>query len=351
MSFRYIGSKARLAEELIKYIGSPSTQGRRFVDVFCGTGAVAETAYRHGWDVWVNDSLHSAATMATARIAEGKQVGFEKIGGYIAAQAALNSIAPVHGFLWREYSPASVAFCGIERRYFTEENAAKLDAMRAAVAGWEQDGMIGELERTVLVADILSATNRSANIAGTYGCFLSKWQNQAKEPVQLRVRTFGSATGSVKTTVADVFSVQLEATDVAYLDPPYTKRQYASYYHILETITLHDNPSVEGVCGLRPWKDKASPFCYKTKAFQALVTLIESLAAHRVLLSYSNEGHIKLNDLIERLTLSGEVELIPLLSIGRYRPNQAASGNGDAVTEYLVTYKKRTCQQKKVGDL
>jgi adenine-specific DNA-methyltransferase len=289
--------------------------------------------------------------MATARIAESKQVGFESVGGYAAAQAALNSIAPMNGFLWREYSPASVATCGIERRYFTEENAAKLDAMRAAVDAWEKEGLISELERIVLVADILSATNRSANIAGTYGCFLSKWQSKAKELVQLRPRTFGSATGSVITTVADVFSVQLEETDVAYLDPPYTKRQYASYYHILETITLHDNPLVAGVCGLRPWKDKASPFCYKTKALQALVTLIESLTANRVLLSYRNEGHIKLNELIERLSVSGDVELIPLLSIGRYRPNQTASRNGDAVTEYLVTYKKRTCPPKKIGNL
>lgn len=81
MTFRYIGSKARLAEELLRHIGAPSTQERRFVDVFCGTGAVAEAAYRHGWDVWVNDSLHSAATMATARISEGMQLGFENIGG------------------------------------------------------------------------------------------------------------------------------------------------------------------------------------------------------------------------------------------------------------------------------
>lgn len=349
MTFRYIGSKARLAGELLSHIGGPSAHERRFVDLFCGTGAVAEAAFHRGWDVWVNDNLHSATTMATARIAERKNVTFEAVGGYATALSLLNNAIPIQGFFWREYSPASVSFCGRERRYFTEENAGKLDAMRSTIAAWERRGLISELERTVLIADLLSATNRAANIAGTYGCFLAKWQKQAKEPVRVLPRTFGNtACGAIKVTVSDVFDVALQETDVVYLDPPYTKRQYASYYHILETLTLHDEPVVEGVCGLRPWKDKASPFSYKTKALNALVTLIEGLSAHRVLLSYSNEGHVQMDELVERLSLSGDVNLIPLLSIGRYRPNQTASSNGETVTEYLVTYMKRSLQLKKV---
>ncbi|MFR7732930.1 MAG: DNA adenine methylase [Collinsella sp.] len=34
---------------------------------------------------------------------------------------------------------------------------------------------------------------------------------------------------------------------IVYLDPPYTKRQCASYCHIPETIAYHDEPAVEGV--------------------------------------------------------------------------------------------------------
>jgi adenine-specific DNA-methyltransferase len=350
MTFRYIGSKARLADNLLSHIGTPSREETRFVDVFCGTGAVAEAASRNGWNVWVNDNLHSAAAMAVARIVTSQQVQFLKLGGYVSAVTRLNEVDPIQGFLWREYSPASIGFCGIERRYFTEDNAAKLDAMRSTVAAWESRGFIDAIERTVLVADLLSATNRAANIAGTYGCFLSKWQNQAKAAVQVLPRKFSAASGNVESTVADVFSLELRDTDIAYLDPPYSKRQYASYYHILETLTLNDEPVVEGVCGLRPWRDKASPFCYKIKALNALATLIEGLAANRVLLSYSNEGHIQMDDLIQRLSQSGEVKLTPLLSVGRYRPNVTASGNGDTVTEYLVSYRKHAVQARKVSN-
>jgi adenine-specific DNA methylase len=93
-------------------------------------------------------------------------------------------------------------------------------------------------------------------------------------------------------TTEDVFAIKSRPNDVIYLDPPYTKRQYASYYHVLETITLGDNPGVEGVAGLRPWKSRASVFCYKAKALQALVKLASSQGANRVLISYSEElGH------------------------------------------------------------
>ena len=58
-----------------------------------------------------------------------------------------------------------------------------------------------------------------------------------------------------------------------------TKTTYSSYYHLLETITLGDRPQVEGVSGLRPWRDKASPYCYKAHALKALRGLIAGMAS------------------------------------------------------------------------
>ena len=146
----------------------------------------------------------------------------------------------------------------------------------------------------------------------------------------------------MKATVEDVFSVQVQENDVVYLDPPYTKRQYASYYHILETIALNDEPEVQGVCGLRPWKEKASPFCYKRRALSALINLIEQLPANCILLSYSDEGHVDLGALADALAVNGKLDVIPLKEIGRYRPNKTASANGSAVKEYLIRYTRNT---------
>lgn len=78
MTFRYIGSKARVVEAIAKRIGPPSGRGR-FVDLFCGTGVVAEAAATLGWDVHLNDHLQSSVVMAAARLITPAQAKFAKL--------------------------------------------------------------------------------------------------------------------------------------------------------------------------------------------------------------------------------------------------------------------------------
>nr|WKF58029.1 Modification methylase FokI [Paraburkholderia busanensis] len=339
MSFRYIGSKSRLVSQIATFIGPP-TEGGFFVDAFCGTGVVAEAAAELGWNVRINDHLHSAVISAGARLICEKQAAFKKLGGYGNAIAALNAAKPTHGFIWSAYSPASFDSCGIERRYFSEENAARIDSMRALIAGWKAAGHLDEMEERLLIADLFAALNRVANIAGTFGCFLSKWTNQSLERIAMRCRVLKAAGVCVQTTVGDVFDVPNSARDLVYLDPPYTKRQYASYYHILETVALGDAPTIEGVAGLRPWRDRASDFCYKVRALKTLANLVHNLNAQKVLLSYSSEGHISMNDMQVELAKIGKSTMHPLGAIGRYRPNKVASSTASDVNEFLVVVER-----------
>lgn len=343
MSFRYIGSKSRLISQIAGYIGPPE-HGSFFVDGFCGTGVVAEAAAELGWNVRINDSLRSAVISAGARLISADQAVFKKLGGYSKAIAKLNAAKPKHGFMWREYSPASMDTCGLERRYFTQDNAARIDAMRALIGEWVEAGDVDEVEERLLIADLFGALNRVANIAGTFGCFLSKWTNQSQEKIAMRCRELKESGVRVEATVGDVFDVPNSARDLVYLDPPYTKRQYASYYHILETVALDDEPHVEGVAGLRPWKDLASDFCYKTRALKTLSRLVHSLRAQKVLLSYSSEGHICLQDMRAELSKIGTFTMHPLGAIGRYRPNKVASSAASDVNEFLVVVDRPVVQ-------
>ena len=340
MTFRYIGSKARIVEAICKQIGMPYGSGR-FVDLFCGTGVVAESAARLGWDIHLNDHLHCAVTMAAGRLITQGQASFERLGGYAASIETLNQLPPCYGFIHREYSPSSVEHAGLERRYFSIENAARIDAIRHHIEKWSKDGLINDSEKILLIADLLSATNRVANIAGTYGCFLSKWQNQALEPIALRPRNLFIGKTRVTVSVSDAKDCAVYPDDLVYIDPPYTKRQYASYYHILETITLGDEPVVEGVAGLRPWREKASDFCYRTRALSAFTQLVHSLEAQHLLISYSDDAHIDIDALTDALGQFGEVVPIQLMKIGRYRPNRTASAAAASVSEYLIQLNRK----------
>jgi adenine-specific DNA-methyltransferase len=339
MSFRYIGSKARVVAQIAEHLSL--REGRFFVDAFCGTGAVAEKAAELGWSIRLNDHLASATTMAKARLLSVADVSFEYLGGYEAAIEILNQAMPRKGFVWSEYSPASTTKIGLERRYFTEENAARIDGIRLQIGEWRAERQITEDEESLLIGDLLGAVNRVANIAGTYGCFLAKWTPQAAEPLVLRARSLKPRSTAIEVSNVDASEVRVDANDLVYLDPPYTKRQYASYYHILETVALGDTPVVEGVAGLRPWKNLASDYCYKVRALGTLCKLVARIPVHRILLSYSNEGHVDLDQLMRQLDQIGDVEMYELASVGRYRPNRQASAARSSVKEFLIVIEKQ----------
>jgi adenine-specific DNA-methyltransferase len=160
----------------------------------------------------------------------------------------------------------------------------------------------------------------------------------------MRCRELKAVGVRVEATVGDVFDVPNDEQDLVYLDPPYTKRQYASYYHILETVALGDEPVVEGVAGLRPWRDRASDFCYKTRALKTLSGLVQSLKSQKVLLSYSSEGHISMQALKAELSKIGNSSMYPLGAIGRYRPNKIASSTASDVNEFLVVVERTLMQ-------
>lgn len=342
MTFRYLGSKSRLADPLSQLIGAPDRDDARFIDAFAGTGAVAEIAASNGWSVQINDALPSAIVMSTARLLSDGEVTFANLGGYSKAVDRLNAIEAKAGYFHRTYSPASEGFdaAGVKRMYLTERNASRLDAMRDQIADWKADAQINDDEECLLLADLISAVNRVANIAGTYGCYLSKWQANSQRLLEMTARTLRPNPVDRQSRVGNAEELRVQKQDLVYLDPPYTKRQYASYYHILDSIVLDDQPSVEGVSGLRPWQAKASTFCYKRRALDALIDLMAGIGSSRILLSYSSEGHIDLDDLVEALSEMGDFDIHAIDGVGRYRPNVVASARGDAVTEYIVDFRR-----------
>lgn len=338
---RYIGSKARIVDQILELIGPPEEGDGFFVDAFSGTGVVGARASELGWPVRFNDHLLSAVIISSARLLSSDAVPFKRLGGYAGAIDRLNSLTPRHGFVWREYSPASIRNgTSVERKYFTEENAAKLDAARTAIEEWAVEGLVNDDEKLLLIADVLSAANSVANIAGTYGCFMRTWLDGASKPVVFTPRQLRGTSAPFEVYNVEVVDVPIAENDVAYFDPPYTKRHYAAYYHILETIAHGDEPVVEGITGLRPWQSKASDFCYKTRALGAITSLVEQTPARRIYLSYSSEGHVHRNDLEHALDSLGHVAFHEIADIGRYRPNQAATEAASHVSEFLVELEK-----------
>jgi len=342
MSIEYLGNKSRLLDFVVR----PIVRARvgSVADLFCGTASVSRALSAEGIRIVANDHMTLCATLAEATLLTARRPSFSGLSGviavrtgqsgYDAALAALNSAKPRAGYFHRTYSPASAA-AGVKRMYLTEANAAKIDAVRAKIEHWTP--LLSRGERALLLRDLVVAVSRISNTAGTYGCYLKQWKPRSLQPLLLQqsgwtsmaVRRSGH---QVHCQEASDALAQADV-DALYLDPPYTKRQYAAYYHLLETLVRDDRPVVSGSTGLPRWQDRASEFCYRRRAPQALDGLIAHADVPHIFLSYSDEGQIPHALVLEILRSRGRV-IWWERKLARYRSNSKASVRG-SVTERL----------------
>ncbi len=347
MAFRFLGNKAKLIPEILSEIELVAPNGRRstVVDLFCGTGGVSLSLRKAGYKVIANDILLSCVTHARAQLLTRDEPQFSNLlnndkalssvqsaflfdSPYHRVLTYLNMMDGMEGFFFNEYSPSGSPINGAPpRKYFTPPNAMKIDAIRSIINNWIDNNIISEMEAFVLLHNLMLATNRVANTAGTYGYFLADWTESAKTEITLRPSVFIDSPTDHRVIQGNAASVASKlAADVFYLDPPYTKRQYAAYYHILETIAYRDEPDLVGKSGLRPWEDRSSDFCYKNRALAALTEVLNNLDTNFAIISYSTDGHITHEEMMDLLHKYGQVNQREI-STSRYKSKQGVSDN------------------------
>ena len=350
MAIEYIGNKAQLIDRIWRAMrGHLREETKGFADLFCGTASVSHFMRARGFRVTANDSLLLCATFAEAALlteippifaglADAGLLEGAAHSRYAELLRILNGLPPVEGFMFRTYSPASLDHGASEARmYFTKKNGGKLDAMRRQIAQWRPH--MTTAEHAFLLVDLVKAANRVSNIAGTYGCYLKDWKSRALHPVEVTESqlSFNGPRGEVFRQDALDLAAQVDA-EVIYADPPYTKRQYAAYYHLLETLVAGDEPEVTGSTGLRPWAHAASDFCYRRKAPGALHNLVRNLrGSPDFFLSYNEDGQIHHGEIIEILGERGKVT-VHEFALRRYKSSNLTH-KGRQVTERLYHVK------------
>lgn len=289
---RYIGSKERLLafieHTLRSRVGKASGCAG---DVFCGTAAVSRMLKNLGYKVLANDNLRLGYVFAQAALnvntepqfgrliksgeVSNKRKSSPDISPYDQVLTRLNSLPSREGFFFREYAPGGENRAGLARGYFSDRNAMHIDAIRGVLKRWHKELLLTDIEHCLLLADLMIAANKVANIAGTYGCFMKKWDQRAARPLLIERSVISPGRKAHEVQCGDAATlVEKRKFDVLYLDPPYTWRHYGAYYHILETIAHGDDPVVDGVTGLRPWKDTRSRFCDRGEAASALRDMV-----------------------------------------------------------------------------
>lgn len=327
---RYIGSKANLIPfiaDVIQTLNHAAGAKKSLGDAFAGTAAVAKHFKRRGFRIISSDIMRYSYVFQRAYIKTNAYPPFERlfaavdIPHYVPEEqlalpssraanaihlrrvvAYLNHLPRRAGFMFDNYCPDGSA----ARMYFSTANALKIDAARQMVEDWRADKLIDETEYFLLVCAVVEAVPFVSNISGTYGAYLKEWDPRALKPIVFKAPKiiFSQQEHEVYQLDANEL-VKNMACDILYLDPPYNSRQYATNYHILETVAAWDTPDVYGVTGLRPYEHQKSAYCMRGQATAAFADLITRARCHYILLSYNNEGLIPEDDIMRIMSARG----------------------------------------------
>lgn len=338
---RYIGSKANLLKNIESCISQNiHTKQKSFCDIFSGTGVVARY-FKPQYEIISNDVLYFSYLIQKSLIENNKIPTFSKLKSEIENPFIyLENAEPpnVLRFVEENYSPSGKA----GRMYFTAENARRIDFIRTTIEQWKNDKKLSETEYYYLLTSLIEAVPSVSNITGTYGAYLKNWDKRAFKKIELPQFSVENNNRQNKAFNEDVFTLEKHISgDILYIDPPYNSRQYASNYHVLETIARYDNPVLTGVTGMRPYQNQKSVFCSKTEVNDAFVQLVKNADFSHIIMSYSSQG-LMTADFIEKTLKDNGISTTFTLQKIPYRKYKSKIYDESEVCEYLFYIQKKS---------
>lgn len=266
---RYLGSKQKMLGFIDSVVKNNTTKVKIVADIFGGTGVVADMFNKQGKRVIVNDILTSNYISYQTWFGN-ELVDEKKIKRKIEE---LNQLTGISGYVSENFG----------NRYFSIENAEKIDAIREAIEEYEE---LNDREKSFLLTSLLYAMDKVANTVGHFDAY--RKQMDSLKPILLKVPEFNeNSKNELYNEDANKLVRKIKA-DLVYIDTPYNSRGYESAYHVLENVMDWKKPAVEGVTMKAVNRSEKSSDYTKTKAPQAFDDLIQHIDARYILVSYNN---------------------------------------------------------------
>ena len=344
-----------LTEQLIAYIGNkrallpflhgvlcqlaPEPSRAAFLDPFSGSGAVSRLARLMGFAVAANDLEHYSYVINSCHLGVSKtdlDVLFEEKGGLGRVLAELNNLTPLgeeKAYVSRHYAPRSTerADWRTERLFYTRENARVIDAVRERIEekypGTPEDEPAFR-RKTVLLAPLLYEAATHTNTSGVFKACHRGFGGHGRDALKrimaaIVLRPPVLVDAPAPSTVACMDAGEFlsgRCADICYLDPPYAVHQYGSNYFMLNSIALWDKPPVSEArgpdgrlrskAGIRAdWTRTRSEFCSPSTAFEGMRRIVQAADCRWLVVSYSDEGLIGLEELCELLAGTGSLSI------------------------------------------
>jgi adenine-specific DNA-methyltransferase len=299
---KYIGSKRTLLPHIVALALAirRRTAAVTVCDLFTGTTRVAQGLKKAGFVVTANDLATYSEVLALTYIEHDG--GLPVAAGLADKLRHLNALPGVSGYVTQ-------TFC-VEARYFQPHNGNRIDAIRGEIDRIASD----RYERAILLTSLLEAADRVDSTAGLQMAYLKDWAPRSFNQLELRMPERLPGAGKAIRGDANTVARSMEGVDIAYLDPPYNQHSYHSNYHIWETLVRADVPESYGVARKRlDCRTVKSDYNAKGRAWKAFESLVRTVPARHLMVSFNNEGFFAYDDIVGLLeSVAGEVAVVPV---------------------------------------
>lgn len=316
----YRGNKRKLLLLLEEALGVVQTRlGNRklkILDAFSGSGVCSRFFKRYADLVISNDLQPFATLLAQCYLTNQSDVDTTDLSRLIDLLEKQKLLPQPSGFIERLYAPKDDQNIQPgERVFFTTRNARILDNVCRSLEG------VDPALRRLVLGPLMAEVSIHSNTAGHFKSFLKNRETG--------LGCFGGKTGSMRERfMADITIRQpilsayeceskvfcmdantlvreLDEIDVAYFDPPYGSQPYGYLYFMLNLLADYTEPkAVSTVAGVpRDWI--RSQYSTTKSGLEPLMDLIAATPTKFVLLSYSNEGKITLDEIEKGLGALG----------------------------------------------
>lgn len=298
---KYIGSKRALVPLIARVAARLPV--RSACDLFAGTTRVGQALRAGGARVISNDTATYSEAFGRAYVADA---GLDR-AQLRAAIARLQALPGAPGYV-------TETFCR-QARFFSEENGARIDAIRAEIDRIAPE----EPLRGALLTSLLEAADRVDSTCGLQMAFLKRPAPRSLRPLELREpAAVPGPPGEVTRRDANALARDLAGVDCAYIDPPYNGHSYFANYHVWETIVRGDEPEAYGVARKRAdCRTTRSAYNGARRAWPALEDLVASLTTPWIVASVNDEGFHEPAAVAELLARRGHTAMIAV-DVPRY---------------------------------
>ena len=294
---RYTGSKLKIKDWIKDLIVNNCTNSKSFCDIFAGTAVVSDTVLSLYDQFILNDLLYSNQVIYKA-FYKNESFDMDKLLTFQMVYQNLNKDTLDENYVSQQFGD----------KYFEYGDAKAIGYIRQDIE--DNKDNLNEREYCILIASLLYSFDKCANTVGHYEAYFKNKKIESTFKFEL-ITPYDTQKMNKRFNIyrenANNLAISIKS-DIVYIDPPYSSRQYSRFYHVLENITKWEKPELFG-SALKPAPENMSDYC-SSSAKVAFADLIDKLDCKYIVVSYNNTYNSKSKSSENKMLLEDIMEIL-----------------------------------------